>query len=263
MRKGLTLFVFEGPKPENVVAEGLFKEFMEKPLPLVCVFGTVIYTLYKRLADDSYLNLVEVLRETNNDNAKTLAGLTDKDFADIYMFFDYDGHATNASDHVVADMLAFFNEETEYGKLYVSYPMVEALRHYPDPEAFMNLTVKCKRGRCGRHLECADLKACNAEEHYKKVSKNECRPELVNWGLYGRDEWGLLIREHVLKANSLVNGVAEWPDDIMGQDEIFAVQKKDYIDRPCPHVAVLSGFPLFVLDYYGSNRLSEKLGISY
>lgn len=259
MGKGLTLFVFEGPKAENVVAEGLFREFMGKPLPLVCVFGTVMYTLYKRLSSDPYLNLVEVLRETNNDNAKTLEGLTDKDFADIYMFFDYDGHATNASDDIVADMLSFFDEETEYGKLYVSYPMVEALRHYPDAETFRNLSVKCKRGRCGRHLECADITKCNAEKHYKKVAPLECRKDLVNWGRCGRDEWRLLIREHVLKANSLVRGVAVWPDDIIGQDEIFSVQKRDYIDLPCPHVSVLSCFPLFVLDYYGSGRLLDKL----
>lgn len=219
-----------------------------------------MYTLYRRLLDDPYLNLVEVLRETSVENAKALHGLTDKDFADIYLFFDYDGHATNASDDVVADMLAFFDEETEFGKLYVSYPMVEALRHYPDSKTFHNLAVKCKRGRCGRHRECADIKECSAEKHYKKQVSQECRRDLVNWGLYSKKEWSMLVREHVVKANRLVNGVSDWPADIIGQDKIFMVQKRDYIHMPCPHVAVLSAFPLFMLDYYGSARLADKLG---
>lgn len=45
MGKGLTLFVFEGPQAENVVAGGLFRDFFSKPVPLVCVRHGDVYSL--------------------------------------------------------------------------------------------------------------------------------------------------------------------------------------------------------------------------
>lgn len=258
MGKGLTLFVFEGPQAENVVAKSLMREFMGMRMPPVCTFDTVIYALYKDLLADPYMDLVEVLRSVNAKNAEVLKGLTHRDFAYIYMFFDYDGHASNASDDVVADMLKFFNEETEYGKLYISYPMVEALRHYPDSATFRDLTVKCKRGRCGQHKSCADAKECAKEKHYKKVVPQECRRNLVNWGMYTRNEWRLLIWKHVAKAHRLLGGDG-WPGDVIGQEDIFAAQRRNYIGLACPQVAVLSAFPLYALDYYGSRALQARL----
>ena len=45
------------------------------------------------------------------------------------MFFDYDGHAPLADDEKIKELLILFNEETSFGKLYISYPMIEALKH--------------------------------------------------------------------------------------------------------------------------------------
>ena len=60
--------------------------------------------------------------------------MTRDDFSEVYLLFDYDTHQTNLGrkDDVdaVAQMLESFDNETENGKLYISYPMVEALRDY-------------------------------------------------------------------------------------------------------------------------------------
>lgn len=259
MGKGLRLYVLEGGHPDGFVSDCITGNFMTVPVPVKCVYGTSMYKLYKELASEPALDIVEVLRASCAENAMILDGLTKHDFDSVYLFFDYDGHNTNADDAIVRDMLTFFNDEMEYGKMFVSYPMVEALRHYPDRDAFMRLVVKGKPGGCGRHRVCVDFNSCKQEKHYKKVVPAECRADLVNWGKYGLDEWKLLVRDHVMKGNLLVEGGDSWPEDVIGQLDIFDVQERDYLSMACPRVSVLSGFPLFLLDYLGSSSLWDKV----
>lgn len=65
-------------------------------------------------------------------------GLSREDFSEVYLFFDYDAHQTNlgkaVNEDVIRQMLESFDNETENGKLYISYPMVEALRDYQSGE---------------------------------------------------------------------------------------------------------------------------------
>ncbi len=63
--------------------------------------------------------------------------------------------------------------------------------------------------------------------------------------------WRKLIEAHLCKANDLVNDAFELPTALLSQQVIFAKQLKDYVSRPCPEVAVLSAFPLYMFDYYG------------
>ena len=84
--------------------------------------------------------------ERNADNQQQLKGVRRKDVAQIYLFFDYDGHATLADDDDMARMLAHFDNETENGKLYVSYPMAEALKHwqgFQDSVAYAKAKTAC------------------------------------------------------------------------------------------------------------------------
>lgn len=259
MGKGLRLYVLEGSHPDGFVSDSVSRNFMEVQVPVTCVYGTSMYKLYKELASEPELDIVEVLRASSAENKSILDGLKKHDFDSVYLFFDYDGHNTNADDAIVRDMLTFFSDEMEYGKMFVSYPMVEALRHYPGRDAFMRLLVKGKPGGCGRHRTCMDFGACRKEKHYKKVVPAECRTDLVNWGKYGLDEWKLLVRDHVMKGNLLVYGVDAWPVDAIRQLQIFDVQERDYLSMACPRVSVLSGFPLFLLDYLGSSRLWGKV----
>jgi hypothetical protein len=61
-------------------------------------------------------------------------------------------------------MLEHFNEETENGKLYVSYPMVEALKHIESACDFKDLTVTAKDNI-----------------HYKKIAADETRTNLISF----------------------------------------------------------------------------------
>ena len=203
--------------------------------------------------------MVELLKERNKENAELLRDYNRDSFAYIYLFFDYDAHSTLADDEKIEEMLKFFNNETENGLLYISYPMLEAIRHYKDMQSFKELTVKCKRANCPYMDECDEVEVCLKEPHYKNVSASECQPQLTNINKYTKEVWQELIRAHVSKMNYLIHDVFELPQQIESQSNIFSKQLEKHINHKCPKVAVLSAFPIYALDYYGAETLKKKL----
>ena len=238
----------------------LEQNFLGKKISVKCVYDAEIYQLYKVLKEEeSDFDLVELLRERSIENAELLRNYNRNSFAYIYLFFDYDAHSTLASDDKIMEMLNFFDNETENGLLYISYPMLEAIRHYRDMQSFKELIVKCKRTNCPYKNDCDEVEACLKEPHYKNVSASECQPQLTNINKYTKDVWQELIRAHVSKMNYLVHDVFDLPKQIESQSEIFSKQLEKYINHKCPEVAVLSAFPIYVLDYYGVETLKKKL----
>lgn len=252
------LFVFEGKNPEKQIVWQLEKNFLGEKFAIKCIFDAEIYQLYQKMkdADGFPVDLVNLLKE-RADNAKELKDFDRDSFASIYLFFDYDAHSTLADDGKIKEMLAYFNNETENGMLYISYPMVEAIKHFPDEETFKNLIVKCKGRNCQRIEVCPDKDACLKEPHYKEKVGKEC-PK-INLHKISFELWCTLIKAHLCKMNVILGNDDVLPDSIYTQLEVFEKQMEKYIAQDCPKVAVLSAFPLFVLDYYGCETTKEKL----
>lgn len=103
--------------------------------------------LWKQLQQDAFqTDIIEIVREYDPLARKLLRNYSRDDFSEVYLFFDYDGHQGNlgqaegvSGDEVLKAMLQAFDNETDQGKLYVSYPMAEALRDYI-PGRCANLT---------------------------------------------------------------------------------------------------------------------------
>lgn len=261
MNKEKTLFIFEGARAEDKFVEKLELNFLGKGHAIKCVYDAEIYQLYRAIKNegDLFLDIVTLLKERSNENAKILEEYSRDSFAYVYLFFDYDAHSTLADDKKITEMLSFFNDETENGMLYISYPMVEAIRHYKDMESFRTLTVKCKRNNCPYLNDCKDATACLHEPHYKQFATTDSRPQLANINSYNKSVWQELITAHLSKANYLVNDVFALPSSLMDQVSIFIKQQEKHINKKCPEVAVLSAFPLYVLDYYGVESIIKKL----
>lgn len=259
--KEKTLFIFEGAKTENRFVEKLESNFLGNRHAIKCVFDAEIYQLYRTIKDESIfaVDIITLLKERTTQNAEALKGYERDSFAYIYLFFDYDAHSTLADDKKIEEMLSFFNDETNEGMLYISYPMVEAIRHYRDMESFKTLTVKCKRDNCPYLKECTDKDTCLKEPHYKQFATNDSRPQLSNINSYTKPIWQELIKAHLCKANFLLNDTFDLPTSLMPQKEIFSKQLDKHINKKCPEVAVLSAFPLYVLDYFGCERAKQKL----
>lgn len=261
MNKEKTLFIFEGARTEDKLVEKLERNFLGDRHAIKCVFDAEIYQLYRIIkADTDFpLDIVTLLKERSAENERILKDYERDSFAYVYLFFDYDAHSTLADDGKIKEMLSFFNDETDSGKLYISYPMVEAIRHFRDMQSFKSLTVKCKRRNCPYAGECVDKEECLKEPHYKSFVATDSRPQLSNINSYTRQVWQELINAHLCKANYLVNDVFALPSSLIFQEDIFLKQLEKHISHKCPEVAVLSAFRLYVLDYFGCSRIRTQL----
>jgi len=234
------LFIFEGPKTEKSITDNLIKFYVNENTVITCAYCTTIYKMYADISEDAFLDTFNLVKDIEA-NKDTLKDFKRSDFAQIYMFFDYDGHATNASDKKLNDLLEFFNEESEKGKLYISYPMVEALKHIESYETFKELKIACK-----------DF------ENYKKMVSDNCIDTLKHFHLYDIDLWKKVIETHLKKMNDLVNNRYELPVAIIDQMTIFNKQLEKYINID-QTVAVLSAVPIFLHDYYGNEELKKRI----
>lgn len=114
----------------------------------------LFYYWYIRMQESSFVfidefdtDIIEVLREEHEELKEQLEGINRDDFSEVYLFFDYDGHQNNLSEDddsdVLEQMLKSFDNETENGKLYISYPMVEALRDFEEGKCGITADIRC------------------------------------------------------------------------------------------------------------------------
>lgn len=263
------LFIFEGEKTEDAIAHVLKTHILKEDVIITCAFTSDIYSLYRVLKEDDDIDTFALLKEKPTNKTRLETYHRD-DFAEIYLFFDYDGHATLAKDEKIEgvvvngdtklkELLELFDNETEKGKLYVSYPMVEAFRHIENFDTFNDLCVKCKGRNCINRNSCGIVEKCAKEPHYKTIVGTRSIPQLQNMNKYDDNLVKKLVKAHIQKMNYIVNDSDEFPIAIINQTSIFDAQLGKYISLECPLVAVLSAFPAFILDYYGSAKTRKIL----
>ena len=236
------LLVFEGARTEPVILNSLLRFYLNKPERTIVksIFGSTIYSLYHTIKNDPDLDLFLLLKEREN-NKDTLNGISKDDVSEIYLFFDYDAHDPTAEDEKLQAMLNTFSEETESGKLYISYPMVEAIRHLKDGTPFEATTVECKK-KIG----------------YKNVTHVESDQKYRDYTTLNQDGWNHIIEQHCKKLNHLMVSEFSFPQKHFNQNEIFETQYEKYI-KPTETVSVLSAIPVFVMDYYGYKALEDLI----
>ncbi|MFK5977087.1 MAG: hypothetical protein QM493_11340 [Sulfurovum sp.] len=236
------LFIVEGKKTEPLIMENLKKFFLNDnneyiaTKDIIVSYGTVIYGLYKKFLDkngelDFDIDTFAILKRLDD----RLKDIKRKEIDQIYLIFDYDSHASNADYNKLLKVLNLFDNELDKGKLFISYPMVEALRHLKDEVDFKDTKVI-------------------SEKAYKNISK-ECDACFLHFNDYTQENWKTIISQHYQKANFIVNDKFEFPPNIIEQLDILVKQKEKYIDIE-EKVAVLSAFPLFLVDYYGTKRFN-------
>ena len=251
----MILFVFEGEDREPYLYKTLEKLYLPRDNDnIICSFGNNIYDLYSEmesLEDDG--DIVSILRERLTDRGdSTLDGIKTSDISETYLFFDYDFQNSQLTLEEInmrlQSMLDLFTDETDNGKLYINYPMIESIRYtkeLPD-EDYVNYTIS--------RSDCSDFKRIAGEfSHYKSFDhilfKEGEVPSKEKY-LKIKDNWKLLVKMNVCKANYIVTGNNEMPEqkDDINQLQIFSSQKEKYVDAS-ESVAVLNSFPLFIYDY--------------
>ena len=132
----MILFVFEGAKREPDLFRAIETLFFKDKQNIVCSFGNNIYELYNELQSfEGDGDIVSILKERfqQHDDSPFKDDIKSSDFSEIYLIFDYDFQNKNLTledmNSQIEEMLDLFNDETDNGRLYINYPMVEAIRY--------------------------------------------------------------------------------------------------------------------------------------
>lgn len=254
----MILFVFEGKKREPELFRAIENLFFKDRQNIVCSYGNNIYELYRELKNlDDSGDIVSLMVEKYRglENTPFSESSKSSDFSEIYLVFDYDFHNRNVSSEEMnsqlLEMLDMFNNETENGKLYVNYPMVEAIRYtkrLPD-ERFFGYTVNRK--------QCLDIpfkRMADEFSDYKSLDflTLDSRRAATNSEISSRiKNWKLVKEQHVTKANYLCTGSLAMPaaKDTISQKAVFNAQLQKHVLKN-DRVSILSAFPLFLFDYF-------------
>ena len=248
-KKEYIAIISEGEKTEKQIINNLENNFTTFSNKIIFLsYKANIYNLFREIEEDEDIDIISLLKEKqikankirNDVENIDVSNINSDDISQIYLFFDYDGHTENASDEEIVKMLNKFDNETENGKLYISYPMVEALKHLlKNKVEIENYIVKIKENN-----------------NYKNfVSKNSDFTDLRKFKF---EDWGFIISENLKRCLFLFeikNFNYEIYSKRIDQESIFNKQLDKYISKE-EKVLVLSAFPFFLIEYFGEEFFS-------
>lgn len=258
----MILFVFEGAKREPDLFRAIETLFFQDKQNIVCSFGNNIYELYNELQSfEGDGDIVSILKERyqGQKDSPFTGDAKSSDFSEIFLIFDYDFQNKNLPLEVmnsqIEEMLNLFNDETDNGRLYINYPMVESIRYtktLPDKD-FWTYVISRKDCTDSSFKSIADSFSDYKSLDFLTLSAR--RPATEKEISSRTDNWSLLIVQNVSKANYICCGENVIPKEkeVVSQMAIFDAQKGSLADSES--VSILSAFPLFLFDYFPKDRL--------
>tara|TARA_R110002050_G_scaffold233837_2_gene369743 strand:- start:874 stop:1602 length:729 start_codon:yes stop_codon:yes gene_type:complete len=234
------LCVFEGAKREQDYFSSLQKEILGRNDIIKCSYGNDIFELFDEIKDDEDLNIVDVIRESKAcpDNKILLNGLKAVDINQVYLFFDMECHDDKYNSQNLVSLVERFSLEDDFGKLFLSYPMTEALRDIPSVHDFNELTIDADKSK-GKIY-----KRLSAERGLKKFSQIK---------KFTPSDWKILIKANVEKANYIVTSKVH-VDSCCDQLAILNSQILKLEESHC--IYVLSAFPIFAFYHIPKEHLN-------
>lgn len=240
--KANILFIFEGARYEEKYLTWLLEktQILDQDLESVrFCYCNNIYDLYEKVLDAnnedslSDIDIVSAIRDLTSCPEKNNLNLESKKFSEIYLFFDYDPHAHKGKESSIKSLLKNFDNENTNGKLFISYPMLESLRHAVD-DNFKNLDIEISKDILKEYKKTVGLQGL------ENIDKKNAR------------FWSELIDRHLKKSNKIVNNNYSLPSNVesVNQKNIYKSQINNHIN-PFNRVAILSSIPMFYFDYTG------------
>lgn len=198
------LVICEGTKKEPEIIQYAQKlDLLPENLQIVS-YGTNIYKLYNALEKESQgypdgwdsLDIqLSVIHSARTEDEKSV--LMDS-YTDKLLIFDFDPQDSFFRNHRdeacrrFQKLMEFFSESTDHGKLYLSYPMIEAFLHVSAVEishGYFNAFFE-------RQFSVGELR----KSRYKQRVSNEGESSITS---YNRESMIRLIRAHLAKAEQL------------------------------------------------------------
>ncbi|PCK05278.1 MAG: hypothetical protein COA42_18470 [Alteromonadaceae bacterium] len=228
--KSNILCIFEGEKREGQYFNTLKSIYFSDSSILVCSYGNDIYELYRELKDDQDLDLVELLRESNSvpKNNQILSNYERDDFNQVFLFFDIECQDEKFNTNDFLSLIDIFNEETENGKVFISYPMIEAIRDIPSYEGYLTHKVQVENctGKKYKYLSTQGIQTFNDPRKNNKA------------------DWNQLVKINIEKGNYIMSGDTGNYSTLPEQKRI--AEKQTISIAKEKSVFVLSAYPFFI-----------------
>lgn len=253
MSSAKVLIVLEGEKPEENTLARLQRAFPGELADLSedlveYVYSSHIYGLYNKLKeDDGFSDVIEVLKELYPED-EDLQNTNREDISQVFLFFDIDIHKQPIEESCdqLNELVQFFDNETENGKLFLSYPMAEAINICDVENGLMSND---------RKLFSIDKCVNDGFKHFaddlNRDSKTICRAN-------SRKNWLIISKANYEKAKWLMHLTSDELSSVLDQMQQAAIlQHQQELIKQNNVVATLSAFPFFLLEYVGTGKISE------
>lgn len=230
------LFIVEGEKDEVQIlgrhAKGMLGCFGIKAE--IVSINNPIYEIYDFLLQDNNYDIVSYLKSEK----KIKIGRSKTAFSSIYLIFDLEHHYHKYSDDKIIKMQKYFSNETENGKLYINYPMIESfyyIKSIPDLDYF------------DRYIDIALIDK-NGEKYKKLVNSESC----IVKNKMTKEVYIEIIKRNLEKSKYILkidNNNIDYEKILEYELNMINKEKK---------VSVLSTLPLFIFDEY-TERFLERM----
>lgn len=186
------LVIVEGEKTDVKLMRKLFDIYGISENHQIVSYNTNIYRLYQEMfkdGDPESIDLLQLLKEKESDEQRKQ--IFDERYSDILLIFDLDPQDPLYNREKISEMLEYFNESSDMGKLYINYPMVEAFYHMTDipDEDYPSYVVSMDELKEKRYKKRVNL--VNRNHEYTKFAIN-------------RTECNIVIKQNIEKANMLI-----------------------------------------------------------
>lgn len=171
------LILVEGAKTDFRLMEHLLHIYGIDNNHELVSYNTNIYALYQEMfadGDPSSIDLLQLLKGREIDPDKK--EIFEARYSDIILIFDLDPQDPQFSEYKIFNMMKFFTESSDMGKLYLNYPMVEAFYHMksiPD-EDYNNYIVSLDELSNRKYKQRVNLENRNHDYSKFAVSREEC-----------------------------------------------------------------------------------------
>lgn len=210
--KAKILVLVEGAKTDVKLLKHLLSVYGIDQSHQIISYNTNIYSLYNlmfRNTNPDDVDILQLLKE--HETVAERKAVFNERYSDILLIFDLDPQDPQFSSTKITEMMNYFVESSDMGKLYLNYPMVESFYHMksiPDDD-YWSYTATMQE--LSSHIYKSRVAAENRNHDYSKfaVDKSECN---------------IVIKQNIEKAWKIVK------DDISFQYERILPDPADVLD---------------------------------
>lgn len=239
------LIITEGEKLEKAFFSRMKDVFSMKID--IYTFKTNVISLYddliKEEKDGLPSDLIEVLRHRKMNTSEEIKILSN-DFVYVYLIFDFDYHASD-NKHNIVDVIEYltkrFDNETEDGKLYVNYPMMDSI---------YDQTVIGEDVYLEKCIQISD------SSNYKSIVHKRGNNKHISD--YTVNDFNTIAKQNAIKASLIYHidllNYASF-EKVTNQNKTLELVLADYVSNGI--IPIFNTSSMLLIDYFGERKFVE------